>query len=102
MGFQNAANRRQNRGDIFALDPGAAARIKHGLQLFHHERHIAPAPEHGGNHPRQRHRPCKMLHVFRIDEHFKRAPVTIHHHIIHREINRMLAIGPFQLIGLPF
>ena len=28
--------------------------------------------------------------------------IAIHHHIIHCKINCMLAIGPFQLISLPF
>lgn len=50
--LDHAADRREDRGDIAPLHPCAAARIEHGLQLFHHEGHIAAATEHRRDHPR--------------------------------------------------
>jgi len=42
-----AADGGQQARHIAPAHPLAAARIEHGLQLVHHERHVAAAPEHG-------------------------------------------------------
>jgi hypothetical protein len=66
--LDHAADRREDRGHVFAVHPGPAARVEHGLEFLHHEGHVAAAPEHRRDHPRQRHGPGEMLHVLGVDE----------------------------------
>src|SRR6056297_41972 len=99
--LEDSPDRRKDRWDVLALHPRAAARIEHRFQLLDHETHIAAAPEHRRDHPRQRHGPGEMLHVLRVDEHLEGPPVPVQHDIVHRDIDRMVAVGPFQLVGRP-
>ena len=89
-------------GIYLPVHPSAPAWIENRLQLFHHKGHVTAAPEHCRDHPRERHGPGEMLHILGIDEHFKRPAMPAEQQIVDGDVNRMLAVWPFQLIGLPF
>ena len=97
--LDHAANRRKDRGHVLALDPGTAARVEHGLQLLDHEGHVAATPEHRRDHPGQRHGPGEMLHVLGVDEHLEGPSVAADDEVVDGDIDRVLAVGPFQLVG---
>ncbi|MPL67195.1 hypothetical protein SDC9_12885 [bioreactor metagenome] len=99
VALYHSADRRENRGDVLPRHPSAAARVEHRLQLLDDKADVTAAPEHRRDHPRQRHGPGVMLHVFRIDEHLERAPVAALHDVIHRDVDRVFARRPFQLVG---
>src|SRR3546814_5340594 len=68
------ADGREQRRHVAAAHPLAAARVEDGLQLLHHEGHVAAAAEHRADHPGQRHGPGVVLHVLRVDEHLEGPP----------------------------
>src|SRR6056297_3862507 len=99
VALDHAADGGEDRGDIFPVHPGPAAGVEDRLQLLDDEGHVPAAPEHRRDHPRQRHGPGEMLHVLRVDEHLEGPPMAMQHDIVHRDIDRMVAVGPFQLVG---
>ena len=101
MMLNHPADSGQNRGDVFPIHPSAATGVENRFKLFDHKAHITATPEHGRDHPRERHSPGEMLHIFGIDEDFKRPAVPVEQQVIHRDVKCMLAVGPFHLIGLP-
>ncbi len=43
-----------------------------------------------------------MLHVLGVDKNLERAAMAVDNHVIDRKVNRVLAIGPFELVSRPF
>src|SRR5438477_377144 len=99
--LDHVANRGEQRGDVFAFHPCAAARVEHRLHLLDDKGDIAAAAEHGADHAGQRHGPGEMLHVLRVDEDLERAAAAILNDVVQRDVERVLAVGPAYLVGLP-
>src|SRR6056297_1166080 len=68
MGLDHAADRREDRGDVLAAHPGAAARVEHRLEFLDHEGHVPAATKHRRDHPGKRDGPGEMLHVLGVYE----------------------------------
>src|SRR5262249_42497906 len=49
---------------------------------------------------RQGDRPGVVLHVLRVDEHLKRTPPTVLYDVVQGDVERVLAVGPADLVGL--
>src|SRR6056297_2958239 len=61
-----------------------------------------PSPsEHGRDHPGQRHRPGEMLHVLGVDEDLEGPTVAMQDDIVDRDVERVVAVGPLELVGMP-
>ncbi len=99
MPLDDIADRSEQRGNVAALHPGAPARIEHRLQLLGDEGNVGAAPEHRRHHPGQPQRPGVMLHVLGVDEHLERTPLSVLLDIVDRDVDRVRAFRPFELVG---
>src|SRR6056297_3213084 len=100
--FDHPADGGEDRRDVLALHPSPTARVEHRLEFLDHEGHVAAAPEHRRDHPRQGHGPGEMLHVLGVDEHLERPAMPADDDVVDRQVDRVFAVGPFQLVGRAF
>ena len=100
--LQHTTDSREDRRDVFALHPCTTTRVEYSLQLFDNKGHITTATEHSRHHAGQCNGPRKVLHVFGVDEDLERTAVACDHNVIDGDIDRMLAIRPFDLVGVTF
>ena len=95
-----SADRGEQARNIAPAHPLPAARIEHGLQFLDDEGHIAAAPENRADHPGQRHRPGVMLQILGVDENLERPAPPVLNQIVDGDIDRVIAVRPFQLVGI--
>ena len=99
MPFNDVADGGHQRADIAAVAPLAAPRVEHLFQLFRYERDLPATPEHGADHPRQRHDPGIVLEVLRVNEDLERPGDAVLLDVVDRDVHSVFAVRPAQLVG---
>src|ERR1700722_4844447 len=98
--LDDVADRGEQRRHIAALHPRAATRVEYRLHLLDDKGDVAAAAEHRADHPGQRDGPGVMLHVLRVDEYLERPASPVLHHVVDRDLHRVVGFRPIDLVGL--
>src|SRR5690606_8704699 len=93
-----AADGRQQRRHVAAVEPSAAARVEHRLQLIGHEGDVAAAAEYRRDHARQPERPGVVLHVLGVDEDLEGTPLAAGLDVVDGDVDRVGTVGPLDLV----
>src|SRR6185437_13797333 len=103
--LDDVAQLRDDRWHEFATRlPVPAARVEHGLQLIHQERHVAALAEHRRNDPRQRDDPLEVIEVLRVDEDLEGPALLVfralvQHDVVDGHVHRMIRDRRLDLVG---